>query len=131
MRIKMCSVHVNDPSAAFDFYTSVLGFEELLTMPEHQLYVVKSPEDPTGVGLLLEPSDNRVSTKYAQGLRALGLPAIVFGSPDVRAEYERLSALGVHFIGEPTTDATGTSVLFDDTCGNLIQLHQDSAARQG
>ena len=53
MRIKMCSVHVNDPSAAFDFYTSVLGFEELLTMPEHQLYVVKSREDPDGVGLLL------------------------------------------------------------------------------
>ncbi|TFC46583.1 glyoxalase [Cryobacterium sp. TMT1-21] len=125
MRIKMCSVHVNDPAAAFDFYTSVLGFQELLTMPEHQLYVVKSPEDPDGVGLLLEPSDNRVSQKYAQGIRSLGLPAIVFGSPDVRAEYERLRALGVHFIGEPSTDASGTSVLFDDTCGNLIQLHED------
>lgn len=125
MRIKMCGIHVNDPSAAFDFYTSVLGFEELLTMPEHQLYIVKSPEDPDGVGLLLEPSDNKISAKYAQGLRALGLPVIVLGSPDVRADYDRLTALGVHFTGEPITDASGTSVLFDDTCGNLVQLHQD------
>jgi catechol 2,3-dioxygenase-like lactoylglutathione lyase family enzyme len=125
MRIKMCSVHVNDPAAAFDFYTSVLGFEELLSMPEHQLYVVKSPEDPTGVGLLLEPSENKISKRYAQGLRSLGLPAIVFGSADVRADYERLRALGVQFLGEPSTDVSGTSVLFDDTCGNLIQLHQD------
>ncbi|MEC5176991.1 putative enzyme related to lactoylglutathione lyase [Cryobacterium sp. MP_M5] len=125
MRIKMCSVHVNDPSAAFDFYTSVLGFEELLTMPEHQLYIVKSREDPDGVGLLLEPSDNKISTKYAQGLRALGLPVIVLGSPDVRADYDRLTALGVRFTSEPITDASGTSVLFDDTCGNLVQLHQD------
>lgn len=125
MRIKMCSVHVNDPATAFDFYTSVLGFEELLSMPEHQLYVVKSPEDPDGVGLLLEPSDNKVAAKYAQGIRALGLPAIVFGSPDVQNEFERLSRLGVHFTGEPHTDAFGTSVIFDDTCGNLVQLHQD------
>jgi len=125
MRIKMCSIHVNDPAAAFDFYTSVLGFEELLAMPEHQLYIVKSREDPDGVGLLLEPSDNKVAAKYAQGIRALGLPAIVFGSPDVRAEFDRLNALGVHFTGEPSTDSFGTSVVFDDTCGNLIQLHQD------
>ncbi|TFC76917.1 glyoxalase [Cryobacterium cheniae] len=125
MRIKMCSVHVNDPAAAFDFYTSVLGFEKLMTIPEHQLYVVKSPEDPDGVGLLLEPNDNRVSAKYAQGLRGLGLPAIVFGTPDVQAEYERLRTLGVQFAGAPSTDADGTSVIFDDTCGNLIQLHED------
>jgi catechol 2,3-dioxygenase-like lactoylglutathione lyase family enzyme len=125
MRIKMCSIHVNDPAAAFDFYTSVLGFEELLAMPEHQLYIVKSREDPDGVGLLLEPSDNKVAAKYAQGIRALGLPAIVFGSPDVRAEFDRLTALGVRFTGEPNTDSFGTSVVFDDTCGNLVQLHQD------
>jgi catechol 2,3-dioxygenase-like lactoylglutathione lyase family enzyme len=125
MRIKMCSVHVTDPAAAFDYYTSVLGFEKLLTMPEHQLYIVKSPEDPSGVGLLLEPSDTKVAAKYAQGIRALGLPAIVFGSADVHADFERLSALGVRFTGQPSTDASGTSVLFDDSCGNLIQLHQD------
>ena len=43
----------------------------------------------------------------------------------MRAEHERLTALGVRFEREPATDASGTSAVFDDTCGNLVQLHQD------
>ncbi|TQF74954.1 glyoxalase [Rhodococcus spelaei] len=125
MRIKMCSVHVVDPAAAFGFYTEILGFEELLAMPEHHLFIVKSPQDPDGVGLLLEPSDNPVAEAYRAGVYAQGLPAIVFGSPNVQADYERLSGLGVRFTGPPTADPSGTSAVFDDTCGNLVQLHQD------
>ena len=125
MRIKMCSIHVDDPAAAFEFYTRVLGFEQLVAMPEHRLYVVQSGEEPGGVGLLLEPSDNPVAKAYQEGVRGLGLPAIVLGTPDVRAEYDRLRSLGVHFTGEPTTDPFGTAAVFDDGCGNLIQLHQD------
>jgi catechol 2,3-dioxygenase-like lactoylglutathione lyase family enzyme len=125
MRIKMCSIHVNDPAAAYEFYTRTLGFEELVVMPDYRLYVVKSPDDPDGVGLLLEPSDNPVAKAYQEGVHGLGLPAIVFGTPDVQAEYERLRALGVSFTAEPTTDPSGTTAVFDDGCGNLIQLHQD------
>ncbi|KFF60280.1 glyoxalase [Cryobacterium sp. MLB-32] len=125
MRIKMCSVHVTDPSSAFVFYTKILGFEELVKMPEHELYIVRSPEDPAGVGLLLEPTDTKVGKNYQEGLYRLGIPAIVFGVPDVQAEYERLLALKVRFVEKPNTDASGTSAEFDDTCGNLIQLHQD------
>jgi predicted enzyme related to lactoylglutathione lyase len=54
-----------------------------------------------------------------------GMPAIVLGSPDVRADYERLTAAGVAFRGEPTEDPYGVSAVFDDQHGNLIQLHQD------
>jgi catechol 2,3-dioxygenase-like lactoylglutathione lyase family enzyme len=125
MRIKMCGIHVIDPAAAFEFYRDTLGFEELLAMPEHHLFIVKSPQDPDGVGLLLEPSDNPVAAAYRAGVYEQGLPAIVFGTADVRAEYERLTALGVRFTGEPTTDPSGISAVFDDTCGNLVQLHQD------
>jgi predicted enzyme related to lactoylglutathione lyase len=54
------------------------------------------------------------------------MPTIVFGVPDVQAEYERLSARGVKFTAEPQPDPSGVlSAVFDDGCGNLVQLHQD------
>jgi catechol 2,3-dioxygenase-like lactoylglutathione lyase family enzyme len=126
MRIKMCSLHVKDPAAAFAFYTGTLGFQELMAMPEYNLYIVKSPDEAQGTGLLLEPSDNPVAEAYRQGVYDAGLPAIVFGVPDVQAEYGRLSALGVKFTAGPAPDPEGTAAaVFDDGCGNLIQLHQD------
>jgi hypothetical protein len=53
------------------------------------------------------------------------MPTIVCGVPDVREEYERLRSRGVRFTGEPVTDESGTSAVFDDTCGNYIQIHGD------
>ncbi|TDW30029.1 putative enzyme related to lactoylglutathione lyase [Cryobacterium psychrophilum] len=121
----MCSVHVKDPADAFDFYTKILGFDELMKAPEAELYIVRSSEEPDGVGLILEPTDTRVAKAYQEGIARLGLPAIVFGTPDVQAERDRLVALGVNFVVEPSTDAYGTTADFDDTCGNLIRLSQD------
>ncbi len=121
----MCGIHVDDPARAFEFYTGTLGFEELLAMPEANLYIVRSPEDRDGVGLQLEPSDNPIGRTYMEEVYRAGLPAMVFGTKDVRAEYERLTAAGVRFISEPTTDQAGTYAVFDDTCGNYVQLHQD------
>ena len=40
------------------------------------------------------------------------------------AEYERLSQQGVVFRGEPTQRGPVTTAVFEDTCGNLIQLFQ-------
>ncbi|ABK01447.1 Glyoxalase/bleomycin resistance protein/dioxygenase [Arthrobacter sp. FB24] len=129
MRLKMCSIHVKDPAAAHQFYTDTLGFETLMAMPEYNLYIVKDPGSAGGssgsVGLLLEPSDNPIAATYMNGLHDAGLPAIVFGVPDVRAEHKRLAALGVIFQGEPTEGPTGISVVLDDGCGNYVQLHQD------
>ena len=126
MRIKMCSIHVQNPAEAFKFYTETLGFEELMAMPEHQLFIVKSPDEGQGTGLLLEPSDNPIGESYMKGVYDAGMAAIVFGVPDVQAEYERLTAKGVKFTGEPEVDPSGAmSAVFDDSCGNLIQLHQD------
>ena len=125
MRLKMCSIHVQDPAAAHSFYTETLGFETLMAMPEHNLFIVKDPGEAGTVGLLLEPSDNPIAAAYSKGLREAGLPAIVFGAADVRAEYERLTAAGVQFRGEPAEDPFGITAVFDDGCGNYIQLHQD------
>jgi catechol 2,3-dioxygenase-like lactoylglutathione lyase family enzyme len=129
MRLKMCSVHVKDPAAAHDFYTGTLGFETLMAMPEYNLYIVKDAGSaggsPSSVGLLLEPSDNPIGAAYMNGLHDAGIPAIVFGVPDVGAEYKRLKAKGVIFQAEPSEGPTGTSVVLDDGCGNYVQLHQD------
>jgi catechol 2,3-dioxygenase-like lactoylglutathione lyase family enzyme len=125
MRLKMCSIHVKDPAAAHEFYTGILGFETLMAMPEHNLYIVKDPIGAGSVGLLLEPSDNPIAAAYMNGLHDARIPAIVFGVPDVRAEYKRLTAKGVMFQAEPSEDPSGISAVLDDGCGNFVQLHQD------
>ncbi|HYP19844.1 MAG TPA: VOC family protein [Chloroflexia bacterium] len=124
MKIALTSVFVDDPGKAFKFYTEVLGFIERLYMPEANLAIVASSEEPGGTGLLLEPNDNPIAATYQQALYNAGLPAIVLGVEDVQQEYERLKAAGVAFSQEPTTSEWGTQAVFDDTCGNLIQLHQ-------
>lgn len=122
----MCSIHVQDPATAHTFYTDTLGFETLMAMPEYNLFIVKDPGAGAGAtGLLLEPSDNPIGANYMNALHNAGLPAIVFGVPDVQAEYQRLLAAGVSFRGEPTEDPSGISAVFDDGCGNYVQLHQD------
>jgi predicted enzyme related to lactoylglutathione lyase len=124
MKIALTSVIVDDPSKAFTFYTEVLGFIERMYIPEARLAIVVSPEDPDGTGLLLEPNDNPISKTFQEAVRKQGLPPIVFGVEDVQKEYERLKKLGVVFTQEPTKTDWGTQALFDDTCGNLIQIFQ-------
>ena len=125
MKIKLTSVIVEDPGKAFTFYTEVLGFVEKLYVPEANLAIVVSPEDTDGTALLLEPNDNPISRTFQQAVYQQGLPLIVFGVEDVQEEYDRLRNLGVVFRGEPTTSEWGTTAVFEDTCGNLIQIHQD------
>lgn len=127
MKIALTSVIVEDPLKAFTFYTETLGFVEKIYMPEANLAIVVSPDDPDGTALLLEPNDNPISSTFQKAVYEQGLPLIVFGVEDVRAEYDRLKVLGVVFRGEPTTEEWGTAAVFEDTCGNLIQIHQDAS----
>lgn len=125
MRVKMTSVYVHDPVEAFKFYTEVLGFQELIFMPEAQLAIVVSTEDPKGTALLLEPNGNPIAKSYQEKINKAGLPVIVLGVKDVEKEHERMKALGVVFKQEPTKTDWGVIAVFDDTCGNFIQIHQD------
>lgn len=124
MKIAMTSLFVNDPLEAFKFYTEKLGFVEKMYMPEHYLAIVVSPEDPDGTGLLLEPNANLGAREFQKGIYDAGLPVIVFGVPDVQAEYERLKGRGVVFKKGPTKTDWGIDAVFDDTCGNYIQIAQ-------
>lgn len=122
MKIHMCSIHVSDPAHAYRFYTDVLGFDTVLAMAEHNLFVVKAPGQD--VGLLLEPSDNPIAKAWRTGQRAQNLPVIVFSTTNLESEIRRLRELGVEFVGESFSDASGSYINFDDSVGNLVQLHQ-------
>jgi catechol 2,3-dioxygenase-like lactoylglutathione lyase family enzyme len=124
MKIALTSVFVNDPLEAFRFYTEKLGFVEKMYMPEHYLAIVASPEDPDGTSLLLEPNMNLGAKEFQKGIYDAGLPIIVFGVPDVQGEYERLKGRGVVFRKEPTKTDWGIEAVFDDTCGNYVQIAQ-------
>src|SRR4051812_33270865 len=129
MRISFASVFVDDQDRALAFYTDVLGFAKKTDVPagRFRFLTVVSPEQPDGVELLLEPNDNPAARTFQAAIREQGIPATSFAVEDVRAEHERLVARGVEFTAPPTEAAWGVSAVFDDTCGNLIQLHRTSA----
>jgi catechol 2,3-dioxygenase-like lactoylglutathione lyase family enzyme len=125
MQIKLVSVLVDDQEKALRFYTDILGFvkkTDILVENSRWLTVV-SPEEHDSVELALEPSDNPVVGPFKKGLVQQGIPYTAFYVQDVHQEYERLKRLGVHFTMEPKTDGPYTQAVFDDTCGNLIQIY--------
>ena len=124
MKIQLTSIHVEDPIKAFEFYTEILGFEKQTYMPEAQVAIVVSPEDSEGTALLLEPTDNNVTKKYKERLYEQGIPAIVLSVPNIKTEYQRLIKADVDFTKQPTQTEWGYEAIFDDTCGNYIQLVQ-------
>src|SRR5262245_19094334 len=126
MKISLVSVPVNSPQEAFTFYTEVLGFVKRLYIPEAALAIVASPEEPDSTRLLLEPNNNPISKTFQEGVYQAGLPIIVFGVADIHKEYERLKQKGVVFRKEPTKTDWGIEAIFEDTCGNLIQIAQMS-----
>lgn len=124
MKIALTSVSVNNPLEAFKFYTEKLGFIERLYVPEAYLAIVVSPEQPDGTGLLLEPRGNMGSKEFFDGIYNAKMPVIIFSVDNINQEYEKLKGLGVQFIKAPTKADWGIEAIFDDTCGNYIQLAQ-------
>jgi predicted enzyme related to lactoylglutathione lyase len=122
MKITMTSIFVDDPIKAHKFYTDILGFQSREYVPEAQLAVVVSPEDPNGTALLLEPRGDSFAKEYQEQVYSAGLPVIVFGVDDLAAELERLNGLGVKFREDLTKVEWGIQNLFEDSFGNLIML---------
>ena len=125
MRIALSSVMVDDQAKALQFYTETLGFVKMLDIPigEYRWITVASPEGTPDVQLALEPNVHPAARPFQQALYADGIPATSFESRDIQQEYERLRAKGVVFRKPPTAMGPVTIAVFDDTCGNLIQLH--------
>jgi predicted enzyme related to lactoylglutathione lyase len=126
MKITVTSILVADQANAFKFYTEVLGFKKKRDIPlgDDRWLTVVSSEQPDGVELLLEPMKFAPAKIYQQALFDAGIPSAVFSVDDIKNEYERLTALGVHFDMPPTQMGTVLLAVFNDTCGNKIQIAQ-------
>ena len=126
MRIVVTSVLVDDQAKAHRFYTDVLGFVTKHDIPlgDARWLTVVSPEDPDGTELMLELDSHPAAKPFKAALVEDGIPATSFGVADVQAEYERLRGRGVQFTQEPTQMGPTTTAVFDDSCGNLIQIAQ-------
>ena len=127
MRINVTSVMVDDQDKALRFYTDVLGFIKKTEIPLGggvRWLTVVAPDAPEGVELSLEPDAHPAARPFKEALVADGIPFTSFAVDDVAAEHERLSGLGVTFTQPPTAMGPVTTAVFDDTCGNLIQIAQ-------
>jgi catechol 2,3-dioxygenase-like lactoylglutathione lyase family enzyme len=126
MQLKFMSVMVADQEAALRFYTEVLGFEKMADIPmgPFRWLTVTSPYGIAGVELVLEPISFPPAQVYQRALFDAGIPAIALISLDIQADYERLIGLGVVFRSSPTHAGPIVSAVFEDTCGNLINLVQ-------
>jgi predicted enzyme related to lactoylglutathione lyase len=126
MKITLNSVLVSDQDKALKFYTEVLGFVKKTDVPlgTAKWLTVVSPDGSQDIELLLEPLGFAPARTYQEALFAAGIPLTAFTVDDVQQEYERLEKRGVVFKTKPTRTGPVTIAVFDDTCGNLIQLVQ-------
>ena len=126
MKIKLSSIFVDDQEKALLLYTNILGFVKKNDMPAGQFrwLTVVSPDGPEDIELLLEPNDNPAAKEYQGALFEQGIPMNAFTVDDVEEEYKRLRALGVVFRSEPLKMEPTTIAMFEDTCGNIIQIYQ-------
>jgi catechol 2,3-dioxygenase-like lactoylglutathione lyase family enzyme len=132
MKIKLASVSIDDYAKALRFYTDILGFVKKHDIPlggDARWLTVVSPEEPDCTELLLEPNAEYPAMKaLKEALVKDGIPFTAFQVADIAEEYARLTKLGVEFTMEPTNMGQTTVAVFDDTCGNLIQIYQVMAA---
>ena len=127
MRIHLTSVFVDDQQKALRFYTETLGFQLKHNIPlgEHAWITVVSEEAPEGTELLLEPDEHPAVRPFMRAIVEDGIPSASFAVDDVEAEYERLMGRGVRFVQPPTDLGTVITAVFDDSCGNLIQIAEE------
>lgn len=127
MKVKVTSIPVQDQEKALQFYTEKLGFLKKVDIPlsEHSRWLtVVSKEQQDGVEILLEPAPNHFEPAkiYQKALFDAGIPYTQFNSDNVQQDYERLVSLGVDFSVKPTEMGTVKIAVFNDTCGNNIQI---------
>lgn len=125
MRISHTNLYVTDQNRGLQFYTEILGFtlKQKIRMGEHHWISLTTEEG--GTQLIIDPSEHHGARTYMETLYNEGIPAISFASSDLQGEVDFLKSRGVHFKTDPTDGGMAWIAVFDDTCGNWIQLHQE------
>ena len=125
MNIIANSIFVDNQEEALQFYTDILGFKKKIDEPVGEGFrwlTLVSPNQPDGAQLVLEPNGNPIAGDYQQRLFEANIPITMFGIKNVQQTYNEITQKGVHFTVEPTTMGSAKMAIFDDTCGNLIQI---------
>lgn len=125
MNIIANSIFVDNQEEALQFYTDILDFKKKIDEPVGEGFrwlTLVSPNQPDGAQLVLEPNGNPIAGDYQQRLFEANIPITMFGVENVQQTYDALTQKGVHFTVEPTTMGSAKMAIFDDTCGNLIQI---------
>ena len=125
----MTSVFVDDQRKALRFYTETPGFQlkHDIPMGQHAWITVVSEEAPEETESLLGPAEHPAVGPFRMALVEDGIPSTSFAIDDVEAEQKGLVARGVRFVQPPTDLGTVVTAVFDDTCGNLIQIVEEKA----
>lgn len=126
MKVIVTSILVDDQEKALRFYSGILGFQKKHDIPmgEFRWLTLTAEGDSEGVEVLLEPDQHPAAGPFKRALVEDGIPYTMFGVEDVQSEYERLQKAGVQFTQPPVNMGPVTTAVFDDTCGNLIQIAQ-------
>lgn len=126
MKIRLKSLLVNNQENALQFYTETLGFIKKTEIPmgDHRWLTVVAREEPDGVELVLEPAAFPPAQTFQQALFDAGIPYTAFEVDNLDEEYDRLLAAGVAFSMPPTMMGPTRLAVFNDTCGNNIQIYQ-------
>ncbi len=124
MKIWVSQIFVDDQAEALEFYTKVLGFKKKHDVPlgQNRWLTVTSPGDDDGVELLLESDSHPAVAPFRDAMLEDGIPYNSFAVEDIESEHKRLTKLGVRFIQPPKAHEGYSTAVFDDTCGNLIQI---------
>lgn len=127
MHLEHISLIVDDYDAAIAFFVDALGFELVEDSPARttvggrpkRWVVVRPPGQCTG--LLLAQADGE-HQGGAVGDQFAGRVGLFLRVDDFQAQFERMRAAGVQFVGEPRDEPYGRVVVFLDVAGNRWDL---------
>ena len=125
IKIKISSVFVNDQLAALEFYTKKLGFIVKKDIPVGEYKWLTVGTEGSEFEMLLEPNAHPASKAYTKAIFEEGIAATTLYVDNIDTEYERLKGLGIEFKSAPMEMGDVKIAVFNDTCGNYIQLCQE------